>query len=192
PEDMLTERVAVGDALPYGAAEASPGRDDMERFATLLTKSERPMVLVGGSRWTEGGCAAIARFAERFALPVATTFRRAHLFDALHPNYAGDLGIGPNPKLTARVKASDLLVLVGGRLSEMQSQGYTLIDIPSPQMTFVHVHPGIEELGRVYRPHLGINATPVSFAIAAAALDPPAKPRWDGGSKAAQDRKSVV
>jgi acetolactate synthase I/II/III large subunit len=188
PEDMLTERVAVGDAPPYQPVEASPGRHDMDEFATLLSKSERPMILIGGSRWTEAGCLAIARFGERFAVPVATTFRRAHLFDALHPNYAGDLGIGPNPKLTARVKASDLVVLVGGRLSEMQSQGYTLIDIPSPQMTFVHVHPGVEELGRVYRPHLAINATPAAFAIAAAALDPPpANPRWHGEAKAAHD-----
>src|SRR5260370_38615129 len=128
---------------------------------------------MGGRRWAEAGCGAIGRCGERFALPVDPTFRRAPPFHALHPNYGGDLGIGPNPKLTARVKASDLVVLVGGRLSEMQSQGYTLIDIPSPQMTFVHVHPGVEELGRVYRPHLGINATPASFAIAAAALDPP-------------------
>src|SRR6266404_166239 len=115
PEDMLTERVAVSDALPYQAVEAAPGRDDMDRFVTLLAKSERPIVLIGGSRWTEAGCAAIARFAERFALPVATTFRRAHLFHALHPNYAGDLGIGASPKLTARVKSSDLVVLVGVR-----------------------------------------------------------------------------
>ncbi len=187
PEDMLTERVAVGDALPYQPVEASPGSDDMDEFATLLAKSQHPMFLIGGSRWTETGCAAIARFAERFAVPVATTFRRAHLFDALHPNYAGDLGIGPNPKLTARVKSSDLVVLIGGRLSEMQSQGYTLIDIPTPQMTFVHVHPAVEELGRVYRPHLAVNATPAAFAIAAAALDPPAHPRWRGDAKAAHD-----
>jgi acetolactate synthase I/II/III large subunit len=187
PEDMLTERVAIGDAPPYQVVETSPGRDDIEEFATLLAKSERPMFLIGGSRWTEAGCDAIARFAERFAVPVATTFRRAHLFDALHPNYAGDLGIGPNPKLTARVKASDLVVLVGGRLSEIQSQGYTLIDIPSPQMTFVHAHPGVEELGRVYRPHLAINATPAAFALAAAALDPPANPRWRGAAEAAHD-----
>jgi acetolactate synthase I/II/III large subunit len=187
PEDMLTERVAISDAPPYQPVEASPGRDDMDEFATLLARSERPVFLIGGSRWTEAGCAAISRFAERFAVPVATTFRRAHLFHALHPNYAGDLGIGPNPKLTVRVKASDLVVLVGGRLSEMQSQGYTLIDIPAPQMTFVHVHPGVEELGRVYRPHLAINATPAAFAIAAAALDPPANPRWRGEAKAAHD-----
>jgi acetolactate synthase-1/2/3 large subunit len=187
PEDMLTERVAVGDGLPYRLVEASPGHGDIEEFAALLAKAERPMMLIGGSRWSEPGCAAMARFAERFAVPVATTFRRAHLFDALHPSYAGDLGIGPNPKLVARVKAADLLVLVGGRLSEMQSQGYTLIDIPTPQMTFVHVHPGVEELGRVYRPHLGINATPAAFARAVAELDPPARPRWDGAAKTAHE-----
>ena len=119
---------------------------------------------------------------------VATTFRRSHLFHALHANYAeSDLGIGPNPKLVARVKAADLVVLIGGRLSEMQTQGYTLLDIPLPQMTFVHVHPGVEELGRVYRPHLAVNATPAAFAIAAAALDPPADPRWRETAKAAHD-----
>ena len=126
PEDMLTERIAVSDAPPYCEIACSPGQAEMDRLAALLASAERPMLLIGGSRWNEQGCAAIARFAEAFALPVATTLRRAHLFDALHPNYAGDLGIGPNPKLVARVKASDLVVLVGGRLSEMQSQGYTL------------------------------------------------------------------
>jgi acetolactate synthase I/II/III large subunit len=187
PEDMLTERVAVGDGLPYRPVEAAPGPDDMKEFAALLSEAARPMVLIGGSRWSEAGCTAMARFAERFAVPVATTFRRAHLFHALHPNYAGDLGIGPNPKLLARVKAADLLVLAGGRLSEMQSQGYTLLDIPTPQMTFVHVHPSIDELGRVYRPHLGINATPAAFAIAAAALDPPAALPWAGTAKVAHE-----
>jgi acetolactate synthase-1/2/3 large subunit len=190
PEDMLIERVAVADAPPYHAVEATPGRAEMEAFAALLAKAERPMLLLGGSRWNEAGCAAITRFAERFAMPVATTFRRAHLFHPLHPNYAGDLGIGANAKLVARVKGSDLVVLVGGRLSEMQSQGYTLIDIPAPQMTFVHVHPAIDEIGRVYRPHLGINATPAAFAITAAALEPPAapaNPRWRAEIAAAHE-----
>ena len=100
------------------------------------------VVLLGGSRWSEKACAAVARFAERFALPVATTFRRAHLFDALHPCYAGDLGIGVNPKLLARIKSADVIVAIGARLGEVPSQGYTLFEIPGPQQTFVHVHPG--------------------------------------------------
>jgi len=120
----------------------------------------------------------VARFAERFALPVATTFRRAHLFDALHPCYAGDLGIGVNPKLLARVKAADVILAVGGRLGEIPSQSYTLFEIPGPKQTFVHVHPGAEELGRVYRPHLAINAAPTSFAAALEGLQPPNDIPW--------------
>ena len=96
----------------------------------------------------------------------ATTFRRGHLFDQTHPCYAGDLGIGPNPKLLERIKSADLVILLGGRLGELPSQSYTLFDIPRPQVPFVHVHPGAEELGRVYSPQLAINATPTAFAAA--------------------------
>jgi acetolactate synthase-1/2/3 large subunit len=117
-------------------------------------------------------------FAGRFALPVATSFRRQHLFDALHPSYAGDLGIGVNPKLLARIKAADLLVAIGGRLGEVPSQSYSLLEIPGPRQTFVHVHPGSAELGMVYRPHLAINAAPMAFAAALEALQPPAEPKW--------------
>ena len=138
------------DRLRAGGDLARPDR--YEPAAEAAVGGQAPIVLVGGSRWSETACAALARFAERFALPVATTFRAAHLFDALHPCYAGDLGIGPNPKLLARVKGADLVLLIGGRMSEMASQSYTLFDIPEPQMKLVHVHPGAEELGRVYHP----------------------------------------
>ncbi|MPZ56579.1 MAG: thiamine pyrophosphate-binding protein [Rhizobiales bacterium] len=178
PEDMLTERVAVDDAPPFMPVESWPGQNDMAQLQKLLWAAERPIMLLGGSRWSEAACASVMRFAERFALPVATTFRRAHLFDALHPCYAGDLGIGPNPKLLARIKAADVVVLVGGRLGELPSQSYTLFEIPGPRQTFVHVHPGPEELGRVYRPHLAIQAAPTGFAAALEGLQPPSDIRW--------------
>lgn len=127
----------------------------------------------------------MARFAERFALPVATTFRRGHLFDALHPCFAGDLGIGPNPKLLARARAADLVLLVGDRMSEMSSQSYSLFDIPEPRTKLVHVHPGAEELGRVYHPHLAINASPTAFCAALEALKPSADVAWRGEVAAA-------
>jgi acetolactate synthase I/II/III large subunit len=177
PEDMLTERVEVPDAI-FAPVEISPGPGEMAQLANLLAAAERPIFLLGGSRWSEAACAAMARFSERHGLPVATTFRRAHLFDALHESCAGDLGIGPNPKLLARIRAADLIVLVGGRLGELPSQGYTLFDIPNPGTTFVHVHPGSEELGRVYRPDLAINAAPTGFAAALEAVSVPAKPSW--------------
>jgi len=178
PEDMLVERLAVADAPTFEPVEIWPGASDMIRLQKLLAAAERPIMLLGGSRWSLSACAAVARFADRFALPVATTFRRAHLIDPAHPCYAGDLGIGPNPKLLARIKGADLILLVGGRLGEMPSQGYTLLEIPAPRQTLVHVFPGIEELGRVYRPHLAINATPTAFAAALEGLEPPNELRW--------------
>jgi len=178
PEDMLVERALVPDAAPFEPVETWPGLADMSRLQKLLWAAKRPIALIGGSRWSEQACAALMRFAERFALPVATTFRRGYLFDALHPCYAGDLGIGPNPKLLARVKSADLVLLIGGRMSEMSSQSYTLFDIPEPQMKLVHVHPGAEELGRVYHPALAIQAAPTAFCSALEGLQPPNEIPW--------------
>jgi len=163
PEDMLVERIAVDDAPPFTAIETSPGPAEMQRFAELLSGARAPIVVLGGSRWSQQACDRMAAFAKKYTLPVCTTFRRGHLFDQTHPCYAGDLGIGPNPKLLERIKSSDLVIAVGGRLGELPSQHYTLFDIPGPQMPFVHVHPGAEELGRVYSPQLAINATPTAF-----------------------------
>jgi acetolactate synthase I/II/III large subunit len=180
PEDMLTERIAAEDAPPFSPIETSPGTADMAAFARLLGAARAPMLILGGSRWSQQASDGVARFAEKFALPVCTTFRRLHLFDALHPCYAGDLGIGPNPKLLDRIKSADLVVLIGGRMGELPSQSYTVFDIPRPQMTFVHVHPGAEELGRVYSAHLPIHATPTAFAAALERLDVPGAPRGQG------------
>ena len=187
PEDMLTDRVSVADAMAYEPIETWPGLTDMMRLQKLLWAAERPIVLAGGSRWSETARASLMRFAERFALPVATTFRRGHLFDAQHPCYAGDLGIGANPKLLARIKAADVVVLLGGRLGEMPSQGYTLLDIPNPRTKFVHVHPGAEELGRVYRPDLGIHASPTAFAAALEGVEPPGEIKWREATRAAHE-----
>jgi acetolactate synthase-1/2/3 large subunit len=173
PEDMLIERIAVPDAPAFATIETSPGPAEMAKLAELLSTARAPIMLLGGSRWSQVASDAIARFAEKHTLPVCTVFRRAHLFDALHPCYGGDVGIGPNPKLIERVKSSDLVVLVGSRMSEIASQSYTLFDIPGPQMKLVHVHPGVEELGRVYSPHLAINATPTAFAAALERLELP-------------------
>jgi acetolactate synthase-1/2/3 large subunit len=185
PEDMLTERLVVPDAKAFEPAETWPGLTDMSRLQKMLWAAKRPVAIVGGSRWSEAACAALMRFAERFALPVATTFRRGHLFDAAHPCYAGDLGIGPNPKLLARIKGADLVLLIGSRLGEMPSQSYTLFDIPEPQTKLVHVHPDANELGRVYHAALAINASPTAFCSALEGLQPPNDIPWRGESDTA-------
>jgi acetolactate synthase I/II/III large subunit len=178
PEDMLTERVAISDAPPFEPVEMSPGPAEMDKLGELLARAERPIFLLGGSRWSAEASASMQDFTRRLAVPVATTYRRAHVFDALHPCYAGDLGIGPNPRLVARIKAADLIVLVGGRLGEIPSQSYTLLDIPNPGTRLVHVHPGPEELGRVYWPALAINAAPTGFAAALKGLRLKSSPGW--------------
>ena len=185
PEDMLTERATVPDAPAFEVVETWPGLGDMARLQKLLWSARRPVMLLGGSRWSEKASAAMTRFAERLHLPVINTFRRGHLFDQTHACYAGDLGVGPNPKVVARIKAADVILLVGGRLGEMPSQGYTLLDIPAGKQTLVHVHPGAEELGRVYHPHLAINASPAAFAASLEGLQAPNDIGWAEDTKAA-------
>jgi acetolactate synthase-1/2/3 large subunit len=163
PEDMLTERVVVSDATQFEPVETSPGQSDMSRLQDLLRGAKHPVVLIGGSRWSEQASASLIRFAERFALPVATTFRGVTWL--MHDLYAGDFGLGQTPKLLARVKPRPCPA-DRRALRRMPSQSYSVFDIPEPQTTLVHVHPGADELGRVYHPHLAINATPTEFCAA--------------------------
>jgi acetolactate synthase-1/2/3 large subunit len=157
----------------------------MAELQKLLWAAERPMAIVGGSRWSTAAVGRFMRFAERFDLPVAASFRRQMLFPADHRCHAGDLGLGANPALLARLKEADLLILAGGRLSEVPSQGYTLLDVPSPRQALVHVHPDPDELGRVYRPRLAINAAPTAFTAALEGLQPPQAIAWSGRTERA-------
>ncbi len=185
PEDTLTE---VADVLAAPRAEpvdSAPTPAQVAAFAALLAKAERPLLVVGGSRWTEESVAALRGFAERLALPVAVTFRRQMLFDHNHPLYAGDIGLGINPKLSALVADSDLLILLGDRFSEVPSQSYTLLGVPDPGKAVVHVHPGAEEIGRVYRPTLGVVATPGGFLDAVADVAVTPNPAWAARAEAA-------
>ena len=178
PEDMLTSLAEAPEALPYTPVETSPGEAEMHKLAELLGNAKRPFVILGGSRWSAEAKSRLESAAETWALPVGVSFRRQMLFDHLHPCYAGDVGIGPNPKLATYIKQADLVLLVGGRFGEMPSSDYTLLKSPYPDQTLVHVHADANELGRVYRPTLAINASPEAFASAFAKLKPEATPAW--------------
>ena len=173
PEDVLSGTAVVADAprAAHTPAAADPAQVALVRARLAVARS--PLVLVGGSRWDPDACADLAKFARRWSLPVACAFRRQDLYDNRLPNYAGDVGIGPNPKLAARVRDADLVVAIGDRLGEMTTSGYTLLDAPSPRQALVHVHPGAEEIGRVYQPAVGICATPGAFLAAMLAADGP-------------------
>ncbi|MBN7757439.1 thiamine pyrophosphate-binding protein [Nitratireductor aquimarinus] len=177
PEDMLTSLVDAPAARAATPVETRPGAAEMEELAALLKDAKQPFVILGGSRWNEKAVADFQKAAEAWSLPVGCSFRRQMLFDHLHPSYAGDVGIGPNPKLAAAVKDADLVLLVGGRFSEMPSSDYTLMKSPYPDQKLVHVHADANELGRVYRPTLAINASSAAFAEAFAGLAPGDAPR---------------
>jgi acetolactate synthase-1/2/3 large subunit len=170
PEDMLSDVMAVADAGPARVIEPQASAPDMHALRQLLQQAERPLMIVGGGGWNLPAVKDIRRFAERHELPVAASFRCQDLFDNTHPNYAGDLGFAAAPTLIQAVKDADLLIVVGSRLGEVSTSGYTTLDIPTPKQALVHVHPGIEELGRVYQPTLGINSSMGSFAALVAEL----------------------
>ncbi|MBS0608383.1 MAG: thiamine pyrophosphate-binding protein, partial [Proteobacteria bacterium] len=186
PEDMLTSTATVADALPYQVAETHPGASALHDLQQRLQAAERPVVILGGSRWSEQAVQDVTAFAEAWQLPVYCSFRRQMLFSASHASYAGDLGLGVNPKLLARIRASDLVLVLGGRLSEVPSQGYELFAIPNPAQPMVHAHADADELGSLYRPAQTIHATPQALAAALAGLRPASAPRWAEQTRAAR------
>lgn len=164
PEDMLAEPVDVVDAKPAVAIQTRPDAAGIDVVAATLAAASRPIVIVGGGSWSDSTSYALMAFAERWSLPVVAEFRCQDYFDNHHPSYIGDLGLGINSKLFERVAASDVILCIGARLGEMPTNAYSLLNIPNPSQTFVHIHPSADELGRVYRPDLGIVATAPAFA----------------------------
>ena len=178
PEDMLAATADAGDAARVDVAPVHPSPAQMRELAGLLRGARSPLVIAGGSGWSATASADLARFAEAFALPVACAFRNQDAFDNRRANYAGDVGIGINPKLAARVRDADVLLVIGERLGEMVTGGYTLLDAPRPTQTLVHVHPGGDELGRVYQPALAIEAGIAPFCKGLAQLSATDTPPW--------------
>lgn len=170
PEDMLVQLATVADAPRVEPVESAPTPEQMAQLAMLLAGAKKPLAILGGSRWTEDAVNEFVHLAEKQQLPVAVQFRRQHLFPATHPNFVGDIGLGSNPKLLNMAQEADVILLVGGRMSEIASQSYTLLDIPVPRQTLIHVHPDSQELNRVYQATLAINSTALQFVRAASEL----------------------
>jgi len=144
----------------------SPGASDLQQVKRLFEKAQRPFVLVGGGGWDRETALKLQKWAEAAGLPVGNSFRCQDLLDNRSPSYAGDVGIGLNPKLAQRVREADVLLVIGARLGEMTTSAYTLVEAPVPKQTLIHVHAGAEELGRVYRPALAINSGMSQFVSA--------------------------
>ncbi|TKC89191.1 thiamine pyrophosphate-binding protein [Trinickia terrae] len=186
PEDVLSDSCPAMPAAPaFQRVAAAPAPQQIDRLRELLEHAQRPMVIAGGSGWTPAACADLRRFVEAWRLPIGCAFRYQDTIDNEHSNYAGDIGLGINPALAARIRESDLLLVIGPRLGEATTGGYTLLDIPKTKQTLVHVHQGAEELGRVYAADLPIVSGMPEIAAALAALEPRATPAWAGSAEEA-------
>ena len=163
PEDMLYDRTEAHITPFIRASYPEPSSKEIASVKSLIEGAECPMVIAGGPLWDEDDVEALSQFAAAYDLPVACSFRRQRLMRPDNPYYAGDLGLGCNPKLIERIKSSDALILLGGRLSEIPSQSYTLLNIPNPQLPLVHIHSDEAEIGKVYTPEIGMVTTPKQF-----------------------------
>jgi len=180
PEDMLTAVATVADTRRYQPVQASPSSAQIAQVRALLAGAKKPLVLLGGGGWNAQACADLQAFAEANHLPVACAFRFQDLLDNAHPNYIGDVGIGINPKLAARVREADVILAIGPRLGEMTTGGYALIAAPLPAQRLIHVHAHAEELGSVYQAELMINSGMPQMTAMLAAMAPVDASAWQG------------
>ena len=188
PEDMLTHEVSSRPLPKLEPVQAWSDPGSLRELREMLLQAQRPFVIAGGGGWTPQSAQALQRFAENWQLPVGNAFRFQDTFDNFHPLYAGDVGIGINPKLAQRIKDSDLIIAIGPRLGEMTTSGYTLLEVPKPKQKLVHIHASAEELNRVYHADLAICA---SMNAAARSLEvltaPPSLPWTDWAAQANAD-----
>lgn len=188
PEDMLTHEVTAKPLPKLEPVEAWSDPGSLRQMREMLLAAKRPFVIAGGGGWTPQAAQALQRFAENWQLPVGNAFRFQDTFDNFHPLYAGDVGIGINPKLSQRIKDSDLILAIGPRLGEMTTSGYTLLEVPKPKQKLIHIHASAEELNRVYAADLAICATMNAAARSLEVLTaPPSVPWADWASQANAD-----
>ncbi len=186
PEDMLVDTSSSADAAPYSISRINPSAADVDAARTLIDGAERPLAIVGGAPWSAEANERLTAWCVASGLPVASGWRCQDYVDNTCDIYVGHLGLGPDPRLAQRVRDADVLLVIGDRLSEITTSGYTLLGVPSPDQKLIHVTADPNELGRVYAPTLGVVASPETFARSLAAQPPLDPSRWRGETRQAR------
>ncbi len=177
-EDMLLDRVPIRPARRIERVPQAPSPTLTVNLRARIEAASCPILLLGGGGWSAGAAIDVQTFAERWGIPVASSFRCQDYIDNMSDCYVGNLGLGADPKLRQALEGSDLIVLLGGRLGEVASDGYTMLDLPMPEQDLIHIHADVEELGRVYQPAVAINAGSSEMAAALAGLPAPDDKSW--------------
>lgn len=195
PEDMLSAQTDANTVAASPIATAQPSDSDIEAVSKAIAEARKPIMVIGGPGWNNRIREQVTAFAERLDLPVIATFRYQDYMDNRHPNYAGHMGIGIDPSLAKRILESDLLIVMGPRLGEMTTSAYSLVKSPSPDQKLIHIHPGAEELGSVYRADIPVLSTLGAFAARLADVEKPGSipwKDWTSGARADLDAFSKI
>ncbi|MCD2514338.1 thiamine pyrophosphate-binding protein [Comamonas endophytica] len=195
PEDMLTQTTHQLAFASTPLEPRAPTPAAMQRIAALLASAQRPLVVVGGSGWTQEASSDLARFAAAWSLPVACAFRRQDVLDNRHPQYVGHMSLGMNAALKELIQDADVILALGTRLGDVSTDSYTLLEVPVPRQKLIHVHVDSAEIGRVYRPTIGLNADTAPTLEALAGLAPPQSVGWSdwaGNARKAHERFSQL
>jgi acetolactate synthase-1/2/3 large subunit len=187
PEDVLVAPAAIPAHRCTALESAQPPAASMAKVRERLAAARRPLLMVGGSGWTDDAIRRIADFSARWNIPVACTFRRQDIVDNRLPQYAGHLSLGMNPALAERLRTADVVLAVGTRITDVATDGYTLLAAPNPEQALIHFHPEAHEIGRVFRPEIGFEANVSAAAASLSSLPAPEAPAWDGWTASARD-----
>lgn len=187
PEDLLLGSADVPDARCHSPVLPAPSDTQVSSLRRALREARRPVLIVGGTGWTGSALDNLRDFAQANVLPVVCSFRRQDLFDNEHPCYAGDAGLGMNPRLAQRIAQADLVLAFGTRLGEVASGGYETLRSPVPGPALVHVHPGAEELGSVLQGAVLINSGMPQLVSRLVMTAPVEDPPWAAETAAARD-----
>jgi len=163
PEDMLEQYADYETIRPLKTIIKKVSENSIKKILKHLKNAKKPIILVGGGDWNKKGAKDLEYFANRNKIPYAVSFRRQSLVNNNSNCYIGDLSTSVDPNLIKTVEESDLLLVVGARLGEMTTNGYSTIKV-TQKNKIIHIYPEKKELGKVFHPILGIAANSSIFS----------------------------
>ncbi len=166
PEDMLTAATSTPAVKPFTVPEAGVDNAALQQAMHLLAQAKRPLILAGGSQWTDQAKRNLRQFAEQNHLPVSAIFRYHDVFDNTHPNYIGDAGVGMAAGVEKRIREADVIFCINARFGEAATKAWSLLDVPYAQQTLIHAHASVDEIGKIYQPEVSLHAGPNNLASA--------------------------
>ena len=178
PEDMLMDETVSRTTPVPDIFQSSPSKTAMDSFYEKLKEAKKPIIIVGGNTWTKDAVKKLTKFVDDNSIPVLTSYRAQDRFDNRNENYIGHSSYAIPAETKKRIKESDFILALGARLGEVTTQGYSTIKVPEPDQYLVHVHPGINEIGSVYYPDIGIPSGMQEFASALTSLPKIENPPW--------------